>query len=66
MKLDIGSVAAMAKKYHDGDSATLKLTRDLATECASVTDADRCELGVKIFECGHNFAKSRGISFEDV
>ena len=50
----------------DGEAAKVDVARDLATACASVTDADRCETVTKIMECGHNTAKERGFSFEQL
>ena len=50
----------------DGDAKKVQMARDLANDCAGITDPDRCEAAVKIFECGHNAVKTRGITFEDV
>lgn len=65
-QLDIDSVVALADKAFGGDAKQVQMARDLATDCASIRDADRCEAALKIFECGHIAAKSRGMTFEDV
>lgn len=50
----------------DGDAAKIQTARDLASGCADVTDADRCEAAFKIFECGHHAVKAKGTTFEDL
>lgn len=50
----------------EGDAAKVGMARDLATACAAVTDADRCVAAIKLLECGHNTAKKRGFSFEQL
>lgn len=45
----------MAKMAYSGDEERAKKARDLATDCAAITDADRCEAAAKIFDCGKNF-----------
>lgn len=65
-KIDIESVIAIAKKAFDDDATKVQMARDLANDCADITDGDRCEAAIKVFECGHISAKSRGMTFEDV
>lgn len=65
-KLDAENIFAAAEKHLSANPAKLKIVVDLIKECAGITDNDRCEMSIKIFECGHNFAKSHGFSFEDI
>lgn len=39
--------------------------REIATECAEVTDADRCEAAAKMYECSVAAAKKRNLEFKD-
>lgn len=50
----------------DGDAGKVGTARDLATKCAGVTDADRCEAASKIMSCGRDAAKEKGLSFDDL
>lgn len=65
-QVDVENTAALADMAYDGDVTKVSMARDLANDCTGVTDADRCEAAVKIFECGHIAAKKRGLDFEDV
>lgn len=65
-QVDVERTVEVAKIVFDGDSTKMQMARDLANDCAGVTDDDRCEAAVKIFECGHSAVKKRGITFEDV
>ena len=65
-QVDVESTVAIADMAFDGDAKKVQMARDLANDCAGITDPDRCEAAVKIFECGHNAVKTRGITFEDV
>lgn len=51
---------------YDGDAKKIETARGLANDCINITDSDRCEAAIKIFECGHAAAKNRGMTFEDV
>lgn len=63
---DVEGTASVATMAFDGDAAKVKIARDLAVACASVTDTDRCEAAAKIFQCGRDTAKSLGLSFDDM
>lgn len=65
-QIDVDNVVALASKAFDGDAKQIQMAHDLASDCIGVTDTDRCEAAIKIFECGHIAAKSRGMTFEDV
>lgn len=65
-QVDVESTVAIADMAFDGDAKKVQMARDLANDCAGITDPDRCEAAVKIFECGHSAVKTRGITFEDV
>ncbi|XP_055300742.1 general odorant-binding protein 28a-like [Sitodiplosis mosellana] len=65
--VDIDSVANVAAMAFDGNPSKIQVAKDLANECADVTDDDRCEAAAKIMECGQNAAKTRGIiTFDDL
>lgn len=65
-QVDVESTAAVADMAFDGDARKVQVARELANDCAGITDVDRCEAAVKIFECGHQNIKKRGITFENV
>lgn len=50
----------------DGSPTKVQVAKDLANDCADVTDPDRCEAAEKIMECGQNAAKSRGLTFDEL
>lgn len=63
--LDVKNMIALAEQEFDGDKKSIQMVRDLANDCADVTDEDRCEAAIKIYECGHISAKVRGVNFEE-
>lgn len=65
-QVDVEGTVNIASMAFDGDASKVQVARDLANECASVTDADRCEAAAKIFECGREAAKSKGLKFDDM
>lgn len=65
-QVDVESTVAVADIAYNGDARKVQVVRELANDCTGITDVDRCEAAVKIFECGHNAVKTRGITFEDV
>lgn len=44
----------------------MEIAREIANACLDVTDGDRCQAAVKIFECMHKDAQSKGISHDDL
>lgn len=48
------------------DDIKVSQSRDIATDCASVTDDDRCEATVKMYECALASGAKRGIKVEDL
>lgn len=44
----------------DDDEKKVEQVRIVATECADVTDGDRCEAAFKIMECAVKAGKERG------
>lgn len=58
--------AALANKSFDGNYFKVEVARSIAEACTDVTDEDRCEAAVKIFECMKNDAQSKGISTDDL
>lgn len=66
-RLDVkNNIIALAEEEFESDEEGIQMVRDLANDCADVTDSDRCEAAIKIFECGHISAKVRGVSFEEI
>lgn len=65
-KVDVDRSVELAEMAFNGDAGKVQMARELAIECSEVTDADRCDAALKIFQCGHMAVKSRGITFEDV
>lgn len=64
--MDVEGSIDLAMKAFDGDAVKIEKVRKLLDTCANATDSDRCEAAVKIYECGHNAAKTLGVSFEDI
>lgn len=64
--VDMDGVANVASMAFDGNPSKIQVARDLANECADVTDDDRCEAAAKILECGQKAAKSKGLTFEEL
>lgn len=54
----------MGKMKFDDDPAKVQIIRDIANECATVTDADRCVSAGKICTCIHDAAIARKFTFE--
>lgn len=65
-KVDIEGVASVVGRAYDGDASKAQLGREVATECADVTDSDRCIAFFKIFECCHSIAKAKGLGPDDI
>lgn len=65
-QVDVERTVEVAKFAFNGDETKVQMARELANDCVGITDDDRCEAAVKLFECGHSALKKRGISFEDV
>lgn len=63
-KLDIEATVAMASAAFGNDPERLAITRAVSTECAKVTDADRCEAAAKMVECSDREVKKHGLKFE--
>lgn len=52
-----GSAALVAKI----DPAKVDAAREVGQACADVTDGDRCEAAIKIFQCLHETAVAKGL-----
>lgn len=48
------------------DDPKVNHARDIATACAEVTDANRCEAASKIYECSIAAAQKLGIKMEEL
>lgn len=64
-QLDVQNLIALAEEEFESDEKSIQIVRDLANDCADMTDDDRCEAAIKIYECGHISAKVRGVNFDD-
>lgn len=54
----------MGKMKFENDPAKMQIIRDIAGECAGVTDPDRCESAAKICKCIHDAAAAKNLMFE--
>lgn len=64
-QLDVENLIALAEEEFESDEKIIQIVRDLASDCADVTDDDRCEAAIKIYECAHISAKVRGVNFDE-
>lgn len=62
--VDIEATVEMAKSAYGTDEDQSKIVREISNECASITDADRCEATFKIMKCYEQAVKSRGLDVE--
>lgn len=62
-KLNVDVVVEIAKEHFDRDDAKVQMIRDVANECASQTDSDRCEAAAKICNCMQKGCQARSLSF---
>lgn len=63
-KLNVDAVVEMGKMKFNDDSAKMQLIREIAVECADITDPDRCESAAKICKCIHDGAVARNLMFD--
>ena len=52
-----------AKMMVDEDTEKLKIAEEIYTDCATITDADRCELAMKLENCIIDGSKKRKVDF---
>lgn len=62
-KVDVEGFVALSSKM---DPTKADLAREIATTCADITDADRCEAAFKGYHCLHETAIAKGISPSDM
>lgn len=60
-KVNIEGYVGLAKMVFDNDAAKTQKATDIANECVTVTDPNRCEASFKILQCGEVAAKARGV-----
>lgn len=65
-RTSIETAVKLAKSAVGVDDPRVAVARDVATECHSVTDEDRCEAAAKIYGCARNRAVEHGFKFEDL
>lgn len=54
----------MGKMKFDNDPVKVQLIRDIANDCSSQTDSDRCESAAKISRCIHDAVEARNLTFD--
>lgn len=47
-QLDVENLIALAEEELESDEKNLQIVRDLANDCANVSDSDRCEAAIKM------------------
>lgn len=65
-KPSIEGAVELAKMAYDGDEKAMKIAKEIGTECASVADADRCELAYKMMLCAKDAVIKRGYNPKDM
>lgn len=63
-KLNVEAIIEMGKMKFDDDPDKVQIIRDIANDCSSVTDIDRCVSAGKICKCIHEAATARKFMFE--
>lgn len=59
-KPSVESSIELAKVASDNNAQIVKLTKEVAEECATVSDHDRCEMAFKMITCSMEATKQRG------
>lgn len=62
-QLDVEFVVDMARMALDDDTPKVNIVREVATECSTLTDADRCEAAAILYNCIHDRVNARGVAF---
>lgn len=65
-KTNVEASVALAKMAFGDDDPKVGFARDIANDCIDTTDEDRCEAAFKMYECGFEAGKKRGIDFTDI
>lgn len=60
-KMHIDTAVEVTAKAYNNDEKAIAFIREVAHECSSVEDADRCELASKLFSCIHEGVIKRGV-----
>lgn len=61
--INADGLVAIVEMLYGEDEAKLKLTRDICSECADVTHADRCEAAFEVILCTRIAHEARGLMF---
>lgn len=64
--MSVDGVVTMANVVFENDQSKVAILKAVAEECAGVTDADRCDMTVKMMGCADTAAKARGVNFEEL
>lgn len=59
-KPSVENAVHLARFASKNDPEMVKLTREIATECESTTDPDRCEMAYKMIKCSLQASIKRG------
>lgn len=62
-RLDVEYVVDLARMALDDDTTKVNIVREVAIECANLTDADRCEAAARLYNCIHDKVNAKGVAF---
>lgn len=54
---------AMAAIITGGDADKLKMAEEVGATCGGTTDADRCEMGIKLGHCMHEEGMKKKLDY---
>lgn len=60
-KVVVEVLKAIGEQKYAGNDGAIEAFKEIADECASVSDSDHCELSAKLIECMNNAAIARGV-----
>lgn len=63
-KASVEGAVAVTKMLFGDDAAKIQAATDIANDCASITDANRCEAASKLAKCCQESHKARGIPYD--
>lgn len=56
-----GTLEFSKKAFGEDATDAINMAKDIATECASITDPERCELSAKHYDCVQKAMEKRGV-----
>lgn len=60
-KVSVEGAVNIAKMVHPGNDQAVQIATNIATDCLSLADADRCELAAKYMKCSEESAIKNGL-----